>query len=485
MGCGAGEGSEAAGGDNKEAKGASAGASRDDDKKTAKEENKGYQQTMSFLKQVQLFKRLPPDQHPLLAASCTPTDFKPGQVVIKQGDSGDSFFVIKTGEASVKVAQGSEAPTKVATLKNGDYFGENALLRDEPRTATITAESALSTFKITRDKFRELGLNDKLQFANRKAVGGGGKTKLETKPPSPKNDQERALIGDALQKNENLQTMVTLDEGRIKAMVDIAWKEQVSAGKEIIVEGDLQADYFYVVQEGSFEIYVSTDEESAQQTAQSAEKALTRGESKYVSTVSKGGSFGELALLYLVPRAATVKAKQASTVWVIDRMNFKNILMKVSEEKIGEYVKYLDRVEILEPLLADEKKAVAQALIEMHFAKNEVILQQGEPGNTFYILYDGEVAVIKDGAEQTRLAAGKRAGGEAKFFGERALLSNDVRAATVSVASETAKALALDRDSFNMLLGPLEDIIKRSAEGAASKVGKGQGPASGQQTKAE
>merc|ERR1719203_1109790 len=345
MGCGAGEGSEAAGGDDKGGEAKTDQADRDKDKKTAKEENKGYQQTMSFLKQVQLFKRLPPDQHPLLAAACIPTDFKAGQVVIKQGDSGDSFFVIKSGEASVKVAQGSEAPTKVATLKNGDYFGENALLRDEPRTATITAESALSTFKITRDKFRELGLNDKLQFANRKAVGGGGKTKLETKPPSPKNDQERALIGDALQKNENLQTMVTLDEGRIKAMVDVAWKEQVPAGKEVITEGDLQADYFYVVQEGAFEIFVSTDEEA--QTAQSAEKALTRGESKYVSTVSKGGSFGELALLYLVPRAATVKAKQASTVWVIDRGNFKNILMKVSTEKIAEYVKYLDRVEIL------------------------------------------------------------------------------------------------------------------------------------------
>ena len=63
-----------------------------------------------------------------------------------------------------------DAPPK----KGGDYFGENALLRDEPRTATITAEGALSTFKITRDKFQELGLNDKLQFASRKAVGAGG-----------------------------------------------------------------------------------------------------------------------------------------------------------------------------------------------------------------------------------------------------------------------------------------------------------------------
>lgn len=49
---------------------------------------------------------------------------------------------------------------------------------------------------------------------------------------------------------------------------------------------------------------------------------------KLVQTVTSGGSFGELALLYLVPRAATVVATEASSVWVIDRKNFKDVLMK-------------------------------------------------------------------------------------------------------------------------------------------------------------
>merc|ERR1712032_1262643 len=128
--------------------------------------------------------------------------------------------------------------------------------------------------------------------------------------------------------------MVTLDDARVKQMIDIAWKEDVPPGKEIICEGDLNADYFYVVQEGSFEIYVSDQLDSSKDGPQSAERAINRGESKYVSTVSKGGSFGELALLYLVPRAATVKAKNKSIVWVIDRGNFKSILMKVSSEKV-------------------------------------------------------------------------------------------------------------------------------------------------------
>eukprot|EP00747_Dinoflagellata_sp_TGD_P102343 gnl/TRDRNA2_/TRDRNA2_168640_c6_seq3.p1 gnl/TRDRNA2_/TRDRNA2_168640_c6~~gnl/TRDRNA2_/TRDRNA2_168640_c6_seq3.p1 ORF type:complete len:829 (-),score=222.16 gnl/TRDRNA2_/TRDRNA2_168640_c6_seq3:147-2273(-) len=376
-----------------------------------------------------------------------------------------------SGEASVHISADGGAPQKVAALKKGDYFGETALLRSEPRTATIIADTALSCLKISREKFQELGLNEKLQFVNRKAVGaGGGGRKLETKPPSPKTQKDREQIAEALRRNENLQTMVTLDDSRVNALIDVAWQENVAKGKEIITEGDLNADYFYIVQDGSFEIFVADQPDEADQ-ARSAEKSLTRGESKFVGVVSKGGSFGELALLYLVPRAATVKAKEDSVVWVIDRGNFKGTLMKVSEQKIDEYVTYLDRVELLQSLISDEKKALAQALIEMHFTKGEVILQQGEPGNTFYILWDGKVSIVKDNTEQTKLEASPSRQ-TAQFFGEQALLNNDVRAATVVVASETAKALALDRDSFVMLLGPLEDIMKRGNAGESKVKGK-------------
>eukprot|EP00747_Dinoflagellata_sp_TGD_P102334 gnl/TRDRNA2_/TRDRNA2_168640_c6_seq19.p1 gnl/TRDRNA2_/TRDRNA2_168640_c6~~gnl/TRDRNA2_/TRDRNA2_168640_c6_seq19.p1 ORF type:complete len:798 (-),score=222.77 gnl/TRDRNA2_/TRDRNA2_168640_c6_seq19:147-2540(-) len=466
MGCGGSAGKKADAADG----GKSAGApEKPADKDQDKANNRTLSDTMNFLAKVALFKRLPKDQHPLLATACIPVDFPAGQDVIKQGDEGAEFFVINKGEASVHIKGADGTSTKVATLKVGDYFGENALLRSEPRTATIKADVALSCLKITRDKFQELGLNEKLQFANRKAVGAGGARKLEVKPPDPKTAADREQISEALRKNENLQTMVTLDDSRVNALIDVAWKESVPAGKEIITEGDLNADYFYIVQDGQFEIFVADTPEEPQ--PQSAEKALTRGESKFVGVVSKGGSFGELALLYLVPRAATVKAKEDSVVWVIDRGNFKGTLMKVSEQKIDEYVTYLDRVELLQSLISDEKKALAQALIEMHFTKGEVILQQGEPGNTFYILWDGKVSIVKDNTEQTKLEASPSRQ-TAQFFGEQALLNNDVRAATVVVASETAKALALDRDSFVMLLGPLEDIMKRGNAGESKVKGK-------------
>jgi len=61
---------------------------------------------------------------------------------------------------------------------------------------------------------------------------------------------------------------------------------------------------------------------------------------------------------------------------------------------------------------------------------------------------------------------------KAEIFGELALLNDNARTATIKVVSPTAKTLSLDKESFDMLLGPLEDIKKRGKSGQ-SKVGKG------------
>jgi len=465
MGCSSSKGAAPADGGSKNG---AAKSSPQNEKQAAKLENREYQARMQFLSQVPLMKRLPKDQHPLVADACQPAEFKAGATIIKQGDLGDEFFVIKTGEASVTIKGEDGHANKVATLKAGDYFGERALLENEPRGATITAESALTAYKISRAAFQNLGLHTKLQFAVRKAVGAQDRGKVEAKAPSKKTDAEVSLIIEALKKNENLATMTTLDDARCKQVVDRMWKEEVAAGNEIITEGDLNADYFYVVQEGSFDVYVSAEGEEAGE-------AEAVGDSKVVGTVAKGGSFGELALLYFVPRAATVKAKMKSAVWVIDRSSFKEILMKVSEQKIAEYKKYLDNVEILNPLLAEEKEIVAKALVEMHFCKNELIIQQGEQGNTFYILYEGAVDIVVDNQKKNSLQASVKRD-QAQYFGERALMDQEVRAASVKVTTETAKTLVLDRDSFNMLLGPLSELMARAKDAGVrrpSQVGPG------------
>jgi len=409
-----------------------------------------FMETMKFANTVPLFKKLPKDQLPLLAKACTQVTFKPGQEIIREGDEGNEFFMIRTGEATVMVKHKT-----VATLKTGDFFGEAALLRDEPRTATVVALVALSALKITREKFQELGLNDKLHFANRRAVGASpdkaGGRKVGTKPPSKKTDEERLVMFKALGSNANLRTL-QLSKAMGYEMVDVAWEEEVKAGTSLIEQGDMKADYFYIVKDGIFDILVTK---------------TGKGVGKSVGSVKQGACFGELALLYLAPRAATVKCIEDAVVWVIDRNNFKQILLKKSKEKVAEHVKLLDRVELLSALSLEEKTKISGALVEVHFKQDEVILRQGDAGSAFYILFEGTVAIIKDDKEEVRLEAchSKQI---AQIFGERALLNSSEgrRAATVQVVSPTAKVFALERDDFNALLGPLKDLLAKGAKDA-------------------
>lgn len=414
-------------------------------KNTAQATNQGFTDNMTLLaEKVPLFRRLPKDQLPMIALACEEINFRPGQEVMREGELGHEFFMIKEGEATVMVNH-----KKVATLKSGDYFGESALLHDDPRSATVVALVPLVTLRIMRQKFRELGLNDLLHFANRKAVGAGATLQgrqIETKPPSAKTEVEKAAMLKALAANANLKP---LNLGyAFQQMIDVAWEEDVEAGTNLINQGDLLGDYFYIVKEGVFDIVVDSGD----------------GLKRSVGKVTKGGSFGELALLYVASRAATVICEKKGCLWVIDRTNFKQILIKKSQDNVAEHGSYLDRVELLSPLTTEEKTKVAQALVEKHFAKNDVILKQGDVGNAFYILLQGTVEIVKDGVVSATLEAANSKE-TAQVFGEQALMNSETRTATVKVVSPTAKVFALDRDDFDALLGPLKDLlIKHAAE---------------------
>lgn len=84
--------------------------------------------------------------------------WNPGDVIVRQGDPGDTFYVIVDGKVSVERGDGSSTNggQQLAELGNGDFFGEMALLADEPRNATVTAISTCKTLNLTRDAFERL-----------------------------------------------------------------------------------------------------------------------------------------------------------------------------------------------------------------------------------------------------------------------------------------------------------------------------------------
>ena len=101
-----------------------------------------------------------------LASRITLENVPDGTAVVVQGDVGDRLYIVKEGEAEV-VARGEDGEeTELAELSKGDYFGEIALLRDVPRTATVKAKGSLELYSLERDDFQYLlGRSEKLKGA--------------------------------------------------------------------------------------------------------------------------------------------------------------------------------------------------------------------------------------------------------------------------------------------------------------------------------
>ena len=73
-----------------------------------------------------------------LAKVAKPAEFKPSSVIIKEGERGNIFYLIITGGVRV-MTDGLDEPKEVARLSAGQFFGEMAVLNDEPRTASVMA----------------------------------------------------------------------------------------------------------------------------------------------------------------------------------------------------------------------------------------------------------------------------------------------------------------------------------------------------------
>jgi MFS family permease len=103
---------------------------------------------LELLRGIAIFAPLPLMTLEQLDARLTRTRVAAGDAVFHRGDPGDRFYVIGAGEAEVAVDGGPPV-----SLRRGDYFGEIALLRDVPRTATVTARTELELFALERDVF--------------------------------------------------------------------------------------------------------------------------------------------------------------------------------------------------------------------------------------------------------------------------------------------------------------------------------------------
>jgi len=283
-----------------------------------------------------------------------------------------------------------------------------------------------------------------------------------------------------------------LDAAQQRSIVEAMYERPVPAGEILIQEGEtgLGASELYVVKEGEFEVL-----------------QRRKGVNLRVNMKRRGDTFGELSLMYDCPRSATVAATQDAVVWVLERDVFRQHVRKGQEDAASQLELFLNQVPILSPLSKVEKLRLLDAFEEKTYQAGETVVHQGQTGDLFYIIKDGEATVLQRDETQVpaaiptagaaaslgNAAAAGVAGGEegtsggsaanssstaphtsgdssgvrrvnqlfrSDFFGETSLLTSTPRTASV-VAVTRLVCLTLDRENFISVLGPLEQLMAR------------------------
>jgi len=306
---------------------------------------------------------------------------------------------------------------KVSEYGPGACFGELALIYNAKRAATITATSTCTLWSLDLRTFRRM---------------------LATASSS--------------------QTMARIEFLRRVPLLKHLTNEQVSklAGalaSQTFVDGDAiirqgeRGNAFFLVKDGTVK---------CTQTKQDREVELL--------TLGTGDYFGEMALLLDEPRHANVMAVGPVEVLSLEKEDFAKLLGPVREVLSHQMrTRVLKSVPLLSRLSGADLDQVGNAMRVQQFEPNQYIVKEGETGSRFYIINEGVVkcckaSVADPGVEEEMLRLHDQ-----EYFGERALLKEEPRAASV-VAVTRVECLVLERSDFTGLLGDLEEIMAQEVK---------------------
>jgi cAMP-dependent protein kinase regulator len=181
----------------------------------------------------------------------------------------------------------------------------------------------------------------------------------------------------------------------------------------------------------------------------------------YLKTYLPGESFGELALLYNAPRAATITSKDNSICFSLDRACFNHIVKDAAMKKRERFDEFLQKVNILDSLDKYERGKICDSLQTVTYKKGDLVIKEGDSGNTFFFIQSGKAEALKRSSSGSENVVYSYEAND--YFGELSLLRDEPRAASIRATDDLVCAW-IDRLSFKRLLGNLDTILERNAE---------------------
>lgn len=261
-----------------------------------------------------------------------------------------------------------------------------------------------------------------------------------------KTEEETRRIDHILQSNVFFSH---LDEHQRRTLSDCMFVVESRDGETIISQND-DGDNMYLIDHGRVECYIEKDDGG------------NEGGRCLVKTLGDGELFGELALLYSAPRAATCIAKGEVSLFALDRVSFCVILQQTTIAKREKMVAFLQKVPVMSLLTQYELLTVADCLEEATYSDGDVVIEQGDVGDAFYLIESGTAVCSVSGEDGIcpKVVARLQAG---EFFGEIALLTTKPRQATVS-AEGTLQCFYLSRRRFARVMGTLTELLTKNLD---------------------
>ncbi|XP_073086680.1 cAMP-dependent protein kinase type II-alpha regulatory subunit isoform X3 [Manis javanica] len=171
----------------------------------------------------------------------------------------------------------------------------------------------------------------------------------------PKTDQQRCRLQEAC---KDILLFKNLDQEQLSQVLDAMFERTVKVDEHVIDQGD-DGDNFYVIERGTYDILVTKDSQT-----------------RCVGQYDSHGSFGELALMYNTPRAATIVATSEGSLWGLDRLTFRRIILKNNAKKRKKFESFIESLPLLRSLEASERMKIVDVIGEKIYKDGDRIITQ-------------------------------------------------------------------------------------------------------------
>ena len=235
-----------------------------------------------------------------------------------------------------------------------------------------------------------------------------------------KTDEDKQLIKKAFSKHFLFSY---LPEHKLNELI-MQMKFFIIEPNQIIFQQGNPGHTFFILAKGTAEIIVN---------------GLRKG------FITEAYGFGELALLNNTERTATIKSLDKVTLWGLDRKNFTEALKALNSLSFEENKSFAKKIPFLQGLNDKQLESLLEDAVLQHFSNGQKIVIEGDPGDLFYIVKEGQVECSIQGKVVRVLERGE-------YFGEMALLYNKHRSATV-IAVNKASVLSFGRNTLVKVLG--------------------------------